>query len=342
MSPFKLSRSMTTTPPRVDTDALGCRDCGMRVTDPAAPLETVRALQREFRPNPNGPIFLDHREQDIDMTLCARCLKRNERAADLVDEYPDLARSLGDRWYASQVFESLLIVPDVIGVDEKRITNSGQKSMRLAVEHLKQVGGIVRWSAYLTPTLPFGVDPYRPPRGRWAHVTEVQRDALHHAWATLLADLTDGPRPIEPPEGTEYRTALRACLLCGVGSTLATRKTAAVIWGPLRGAEPGTLGGQRRPDMIYGYLCPMCSRAAAQAGPGLGPTAMEKAFFAFLGTTPRERPADQADLFGRTTVQVEGLRAWGVLPEGTAPNMAPWAHVPDLDALADELRRLQP
>lgn len=342
MSAFKLTKSMTTAPARDDTEALGCRDCGMRVSDPDAPVDTARALQREFRPRANGPVLIDRREQEIDMSLCARCLRRNQQAADLVDEYPDLARSLGDRWYATQVFEALLMVPDVIGVDPRQITNGGQKSMRLAVEHLRPVGGTVRWSAYLTPTLPVGVDPYRPVRTRWAHVAEQQRDALHEAWGALLADLTDGPRPIEPPEGTEYRTALRGCLLCGVGTILATRRTAAVAWGPLRGAEPGTLGGQRRPDMIYGYLCPMCSRAASQAGPGLGPTAMEKAFFAFLGTTPRERPADHADLFGRTTVQVDGLRAWGVLPGGTAPNRSPWAHVPDLEALAAELRRLTP
>lgn len=69
---------------------------------------------------------------------------------------------------------------------------------------------------------------------------------------------------------------------------------------------------------------------------------MEKAFFAFLGATPRERPGDHADLFGRTTVQVNGLRAWGVLPEGTEPNPSPWAHIPDLATLADEPHRLQP
>ncbi|RPE77589.1 hypothetical protein EDF39_0235 [Frondihabitans sp. PhB161] len=89
------------------------------------------------------------------------------------------------------------------------------------------------------------------------------------AEGTILVDLheieqallTDGRRPIKPPEGTEYRTGLRGCLLFGVGSTLATRRTGAGAWGPLRGADPGTLGGTRRPDMIYGYLRPVCSRA---------------------------------------------------------------------------------
>jgi hypothetical protein len=324
------------------TEALGCRDCGMRVSDPAAPLETVWSSEREILLHGRGPLHIEPRNREVHISLCARCAKRNSRAAELVAEYPTLVRSLGDRWYAEQVFEALLLVPDAIGVDASTLTKGGQRAMRLAIEHLRPIGGTVRWSTLLTPTLRLGVDPDRPPRSRWTHVNEDQLDALYSAWASFLADLTDGPRQVEPPEGNNFRTALRGCLLCGVGTTLATRKTSAVAWGPLRGAEPGTLGGKRRPDMIYGYLCPSCSRAAAQAGPGLGPTAMEKAFFAFLGTTPRERPADDADRYGRTTVQVEGLGAWGVLPTGTAPNPTPWAHVPDLDALADELRRLQP
>jgi len=323
-------------------EPIGCRDCGARVTDPLAPVETVRATEREFRQKRGGAVFVDQREQEIRVSLCIRCAKRNARAEALVDEYPELSRALGDRWYAALVFEALLIIPDVLGLDEGRITRGGQKSMRLAVEHLRAVGGAVRWSALLFPTLRVDVDPSRPSRTRWAHVTENQRDRLHEAFAALLADLTDGPRQVQPPEGTEFRTALRGCLLCGVGSVLATRRHAGIAWGPLRGAEPGSLGGQRRPEMVYGYLCPVCSRAATQAGPGLGPTAMEKAFFAFLGTQPSERPARDADLFGRRTVQVEGLRAWAVLSDGTQPNESPWAHVPDLNGLADELRRLHP
>jgi hypothetical protein len=322
------------------TPGLPCRDCGTIVRANEGPTEVVTANARELAfPMRGGQPFI--RTEDIEpfemhVTQCRRCRSRNKAAAELVDEYPSLARALGDRWYATLAFEAMLLVPDVISMDWRSITRGGQKSVRTAMHRFRGLGGAARWSAAITPTIRH--DLVMPTEARWAHVNSDLHGSFREAYGEMLADLTDGPRLVPPPEGTEFRTALRGCLLCGVGAVSAMRKQTEYVWGPLRAAAPGLLGGRRRPDDLYGYLCPTCSRAVASIGPGLGPTGMEKALFAFLEVQPPRLPAGQTDDFGRSTVQLTNLQAWCVLPAGTNPNVTPWAHVDGLGDLATDLR----
>lgn len=58
-------------------------------------------------------------------------------------------------------------------------------------------------------------------------------------------------------------------------------------------------------------------------------SAVERALIAYLGVT----------ISPLVAVQIKGLRAWSALPIGAAPSEVPWAHEPDLGALADDLRR---
>lgn len=323
-----------------DTPGLPCRDCGTIVLAGDGQTEMVTATAREVAfPIRGGQPFIrteDIEPFEVEVSQCRRCRKRNQAAAALVDEYPMLARALGDHWYATLAFEAMLLVPDVIGMDWRSIVRGGQKSVRTAMHRFRGLGGAARWSASITPTIRH--DLVMPTEARWAHLSARLVDSFREAYGEMLADLTDGPRLVPPPEGTEFRTAMRGCLLCGVGAVSAMRKQTEYVWGPLRAAAPGLLGGRRRPDDLYGYLCPTCSRAVASIGPGLGPTGMEKALFAFLEVRPPELPQGQVPEFGRTTVQVDSLRAWCALPPGTEPNVTPWAHVTGLGDLARELR----
>lgn len=319
---------------------LPCRDCGLLVPADQGPVEEAVATARDVVRLVRGrPVFVrteDIQPFGVQMTQCSRCRVRNKAAADLVDEYPSLARSLGDRWYATLAFEAMLLVPEVIGMDWRSITRGGQKSVRLSMQHFRNLGGAARWSASITPTIRH--DAVKPTSTPWRHLDADLVESFRSAYVEMLADLTDGPRLVPPPEGTEFRTALRGCLLCGVGAVSAMRKQVAYVWGPLRAANPGLLGGRRRPDDVYGYLCPVCSRAAASIGPGIGPTGMETALFAFLEVQPPSLPEGQSGNFGQHTTQVENLQAWCVLPAGTAPNATPWAHVSGLGDLARGLR----
>lgn len=333
-----LTTGSTTSP---DTEpGLPCRDCGALVAAGEGPIETVTATERErvLPVRSSEPVIRTEEilPFEIQLSQCSRCRARNRAAADLVDEYPSLSRSLGDRWYATLAFEAMLLVPDVIGMDWRSIVKGGQKSVRVAMAHFRPLGGAARWSSLVTPVIRH--DATQPTRTRWRHLSEELVDRFRDAYGEMLADLTDGPRIVPPPEGNEFRTALRGCLLCGVGTATAMRNQASFVWGPLRGADPGLLGGQRLPHDIYGYLCPTCARAVASVGPGIGPTGMEKALFAFLEIAPPELAEDKVAEFGRTTVQVSHLRAWCALPAGTPPNVTPWAHVSGLGELAEGLR----
>ncbi|MBF4591267.1 hypothetical protein [Curtobacterium sp. VKM Ac-1395] len=319
---------------------LPCRDCGMLVSPPDGPVEVLTATEREraFPVSGGAPYVRVETIQpfEVQVTQCARCRTRNAAAADLVDDYPSLARSLGDRWYATLAFEAMLLVPEVAGMDWRSVVKGGQKSVRTAMRHFRPLGGTARWSSAITPTIRH--DAHKPTGARWRHVSNDVIESFRKAYGEMLADLTDGPRLVGPPEGTEFRTAMRGCLLCGVGAVSAMRNQVEYVWGPLRAADSGLLGGRRRPDDLYGYLCPRCSHAVASIGPGIGPTGMEKALFAFLEVQPPVLPAGHTPKFGQTTVQLENLRAWCTLPTGTGPNVTPWAHVPDLGTLARGLR----
>ncbi|MGN7190939.1 hypothetical protein [Curtobacterium sp. SAFR-003] len=320
---------------------LPCRDCGTLVAAGDGPVETVTATERErvLPVRTAAPVVRTEEIQplQIELTQCSRCRVRNQAAAKLVDEYPSLARSLGDRWYATLAFEAMLIVPEVIGMDWRSIVKGGQKSVRAAMVHFRPLGGAARWSGLVTPIIRHNV--VVPTRARWQHLSSSLVESFRVVYGDMLADLSDGPRLVPPPEGTEFRTALRGCLLCGVGAVSAMRKQAPFVWGPLRGADPGLLGGRRGPNDVYGYLCPMCTRAVASVGPGIGATGMEQALFTFLEVAPPTLPEDKVPEFGQTTVQLPRLQAWCALGSGTTPNVTPWAHVHGLGELAEGLRR---
>jgi hypothetical protein len=323
--------------------ALGCRDCGIRVTDVLAPLETETATARESAmPTTQGTTRVHTVEVSVEvrMSLCDHCRDRNAAAARLVDEHPSIARRLGDRWYSTLVFESVLLAVDLIDMDWQHVVEASQKALPVFVQRLRDLGNPLRWSTLLVPVIRIEANPEDPSKTRWAHVSEEARQHVRDEYATLLADVHLGPRTFVPPEGDETRTALRGCLFCGIGTVQGSRRDGEAVWGELRSAAPATLGALGRPEDAHGYLCPVCRGAATLVGPGLGATAMERAFFAYLKVAPKSLPESQEGMFGQTTVRVEGLRAWCVLPVGTRPNSTPWSHVADLEGAATRLREL--
>ena len=208
---------------------------------------------------------------------------------------------------------------DVLGLKpreiDRMVENEEAVKMLIHDRRMPALGALATWSARIAPTMRGGILPDSCVPSRWGHLSDIDLQPLRDEFAALLRRqvATVGPVPI-PDDG-----GLRGCLLCGVGTVEGYPHDAAELWGSIVSANPGALGGQGRPEKVRGHLCPACRPEVETVG-ALGPTAMERAFVAFLKATLRD------DMWLR------GLRAWCVLPEGTAPNLTPWLHIRDREA----------
>ncbi len=129
------------------------------------------------------------------------------------------------------------------------------------------------------------------------------------------------------PRGTAADTALRGCLVCGLGVVDARWSVSEQVWSAYS-PNPRALGGSPRPDVPWldGYLGASCYYAVEASGGTLGATAMERPLPTFLGCPRHVLSANE----------LGGLRGWAVIsPE--ARNAKPWEHM-DLLRISDELR----
>ncbi|GMA96914.1 hypothetical protein GCM10025881_37380 [Pseudolysinimonas kribbensis] len=102
--------------------------------------------------------------------------------------------------------------------------------------------------------------------------------------------------------------------MCGVGTLRVKPSDAVKAWGSPVRVVPGELGGQPRPEPVFGYVCPTDRRVVAEVG-AVGHPAVERAILAHLGWS----------LNGRTYVEPLG-QAWVAL-RGAEPNALPWQHL---------------
>jgi hypothetical protein len=100
------------------------------------------------------------------------------------------------------------------------------------------------------------------------------------------------------------------------------------------------LGGQRSPQQLSGYLCRVCAEAVSSVH-SMGPSALERAVVTALA------PQGVGKL-GYGQHSIDGLVGWAALvaraqqgdpPSQPAPrpNIRPWEHLGDLDALSEQL-----
>jgi hypothetical protein len=308
-----MTRSVSTrqrAPKSLPEGALACRSCGVLVAIPMT-VEKVVAYGRQRR---LGAGIMDVQEQTdtYAMTLCGQCSGVRQHASRLVDEHPRLAAQLGSRSYAADRIEAGLLALDALGVKAKRTAAlvSTDRDLRML---LKLLPGRGTWAARFTPITDFDADPASASPTRWGHLTDEESQSLRDDFAALLHARIASPSPVVPPGGPP------ACMLCGVGAVSVLPTQAEDAWGRIRSANPGTLGGRRRPEPIRGHLCTECASAADDVG-ALGMTALEKALFRFLGV--KRRDLDD--------VQLAGARAWIALPDGARPNATPWEHISNL------------
>ena len=137
------------------------------------------------------------------------------------------------------------------------------------------------------------------------------------------------------------------CLLCGVShqSVSATvvaqapsrEQVARDLWTPKR-TSTQQLGGQLSPASISGYLCRPCTEAVEHAH-AMGPTALMRALVAAVAP-------QGVGMLGWGKLSVDGLVGWAVLVAEARrrgkvpppPNRTPWAHLPDLDRVTEQVR----
>jgi len=255
------------------------------------------------------------------MTRCDACSARLARAEAITDEHPKVTKPLGSRSYALALVDAALTVFDALGLKPARAATlcRTDNDLRQMLDTLPAAGGRAWWVAKFLPVIEAGMDPKSCAPTRWGHLSPELEQNLRDSYAALLRVRMDKPMVIYPPDG-------RACLICGLGGVTGLRSHAEEIWGVERQVVAATVGGRGRPDPIKGYLCPDCSAIADEVG-ALGPTVMERSIADFLGA----RRSDQR------FVEIDGIRAWAVLPKGTPPNKTRWAHEPNLEELAKDI-----
>jgi hypothetical protein len=211
-----------------------------------------------------------------------------------------------------------------------------------------------RWVSRFVPSILPEANPNTCAPYAWAHLKIGQRADLRAGYAALLKERVARNAPpvkITPPRVRDQASSAMipiesGCLLCGVGTqsvpaTQVAREgreyVARDLWTAKR---TGTfeLGGQRSPQQLSGWLCARCADACSSVG-AMGPTALERALV--MAVAPQG-----LGILPYGNLAVPGLIGWGALcaeahrrgevpPE---PNRTGWAHLPDLDALANRLR----
>lgn len=307
--------------PTLSPGALACRECGDEVRHPKA-VEVEHPIGRIVVVG--GIEHEQHGWYEVRFGRCKECVVRRAAAARLLALFPQVRRSLGSKSYALDAIDSALIVLDALKVKPKDVARmlATERDVRLALTHLSQAGAAARWSTRFLPILQrYARDDARATK-RWGGLSTSKAQDLRDAHAAFLAARLERPGVVPVPEDAD----VPGCLLCGVGNITAN-PSAWQPWGELRRVRRRLLGARRGgPEHVYGYLCPVCTPAATTAG-SVGMTALELALFAFLNVRPR--------VIGS---QLVGVKAFAGMPVGTRANTQPWAHVPDLAGLAENIR----
>ena len=299
--------------------ALACRDCGAAVRRPITVEKlTSYGVVRVFS---NGAQIPEDRKTELTMTRCDACSARLARAEAITDAHPLVMQPLGARSYALALVDAALTVFDALGMKPARaaMLTRTDNDLRQMLDLLPAAGSHAWWVAKFVPTMGAGVDPRSCAPSRWGHIPPALEQRLRDSYAALLRARTDKPIQVRPPDG-------RACLLCGIGAVMGLPSTAEHLWGCETAIVAATVGGRGRPEPISGYLCPECGAVADSVG-AIGPTVLERSLAEFLGV----HRSDQR------FVEIDGIRAWAVLPDGTPPNKTRWAHEPNLEELAKDI-----
>ncbi|MBW4033506.1 MAG: hypothetical protein HIU88_12735 [Acidobacteria bacterium] len=297
--------------------ALACRSCGAAVDNPDP--ESVEVLSVWPRQIAISTRDIPVPSTEVRVTRCDICASRKTRALALV-----MALNLGSVPGPGEVeadrIDAALAALDVIGIrgDNTRSLTRTPGDLGDLVAAMAHIGGAASWTAGLMQ----GNDPATCAPRRWAHVPPELPRAAKTAYRALILRMMESPTACPPPT---VDGALRGCLLCGRGSLKVKPSDAAEAWGKVERVQPGTLGGTSTPEMVAGFICPVCRTSVETMG-APGTPAVDRALTTYLGFT----------LMSGAQFRWPLGKAWAALPVGTDPNREPWGHL-DTVRLAHQL-----
>ncbi|GAA6527955.1 hypothetical protein [Intrasporangium sp. DVR] len=342
----------------LDPNDLACAECGRVVAGPFD-LAAVRYAEPSGVELAGGVLSASTAGLPAEpLTTCPKCAARGGVAADLAGRLLPGGVAIGGLHYTGEhvarLVRSSLVVIDVLGVRPPDPDHLTRDVLGLMVRRLASPGSALAWSHRFAPTRAADAQPGTANPRPWAHVRESARSGLRRAYADLMADRLSlsappvalAPPPIAPrdlPPGAQPLTS--GCLLCGVATVarpaLAVARdggreaAARRVWTARPPVGPGPLGGRPSAARLVGYTCPTCTEALDHAG-AVGPSAMERSLTRSLGVGGKWTEGADAlgGLVGFGALAADALRAGTPAPQ---PNTAPWAHVPNLDAIAHAL-----
>lgn len=294
----------------LDDGALACRSCGQPVQGPdASRAENLTVWP--FQPLSQRSGGVPFGSIDVNVTRCEDCVARMIRARALVTAL-SLGSIPGTGEIEAERLDAALAALDLLGIrgDRANSLTRNVEDVRELIGALASLGGEASWSAHVQQRR---VNSGSSATRRWSHVDPELVDSTWQSYGGLLRRSVESPTACPPPDRDG---ALRGCLLCGVGTLIVKPSDAELAWGDLRRVQPGELGGESRPSLVAGYICPVCRVDVQRAGaPGL--PAIDAALLRVLGYSLSSS--------GRFTRSLG--RAWAALPPGTPPNAQPWGHV---------------
>lgn len=297
---------------------LPCGVCGVAVEGPHLQRD-VAELTISAVDDPRLGVRELHPPRSLAVTRCAACRGRLDRARAAVDAFGAFAARLGSR---SLIVERLEAVLAVEGVTSSAVRLESPRDLSTALEHLNVAGAAALWSTRFSPVQASGARLGVANASPFAHVDAEVRQAARDGLAALLRSRLLRTGPVAVPLGPPVDSARRGCLLCGVATS--------TIWEALTTTRR-SVGGTVSPgwmEPIEGDVCGRCGDVLAEVG-SVGQTAMKRSLLGHLGV---------AHTFATDAVEMT-IRGWGALPDGTAANASPWAHL-DLGAIRRDMREI--
>lgn len=353
-----LAARMPDDPIPLDPDDLACADCGRAVSGPIDP-----AAITWDDPNTaelgGGALSLAVGGLSAEpLTTCPDCAARRALADDLTARLLPGGLSLAGihypREHAAGLVRAALTTLAALGVRTPDPDGLTREVLGIIVRRLAPHGAALGWSARFAPVRLADARPGTANPRPWAHVRESTRLALRRAYLGTMADRLSlsappvalVPPPVSVPSGTGRTLAVPSgCLLCGLASVSrpavavaragGRANAAADVWTYRESISPESLGGRPAPVRLAGHTCPVCTEALAYVG-AVGPSALERSLLVALDLAGRwNESADAlAGAVGWGGLYADAIRRSTTPPE---PNGTPWAHLGDLDALADRL-----
>lgn len=316
---------------------LGCRFCGVAVTDVRDPQADVEWLEpREHVVLVGGhPTVHSVSGKRFPVATCPTCAARRERAGELLDRHPLLRGRIGSRSVGVDRVDAALMALDALGASDDLATG---RDVVLALRNLTGAANSATWGARYAPLLKLDAGDNQTAAERWSFLDGEQTTTLREAYGRFLRARTFSAAMVPPPTSEDRHEAVRGCMLCGIGTVkIVERDQARAIWGPMLSAPPSVLRGRPSPEPIYGYACPDCRASMARHGvQSLGLSAVDAALGDFLDVRVLD-PWSEVGIDNQRLRFLHSLRAWAVT--GREPNATPWAHL-EVDGSLDAVRQL--